>query len=275
VLVPLRSGGQGTPVLFIAGLGGHVFTFRPIAAHLPDDATAWGLRAIGSEGDETPLASIEQIAAAYEDELARQGLLDRPVVLAGYSFGGVVAYELALRLHARGTPAAGVALFDTLAPGYPPRLPLRARVRMHADELRRGDGRARRAWVRARIENLRRRAHTLFGTMDRIADEPDGAEHLDDERRAALRHLWGVSTLAQQRYRPARALEAPGLLFRAAEPMQWSATEFSDPAHGWGAWLRRGVDIVVVPGAHLSLFDGDNPATMASAIASLAQKARQ
>ena len=275
VLVPLRSTARGTPVVFIAGVGGHVFTFRPIAARLPDATSAWGLRAIGSEGGETPLASIEQIAAAYEDELDSHGLLDGPIVLAGYSFGGVVAYELALRLQARGIQPAGVALFDTLAPGYPPRLPLRARARLHVDELRRGDGRGRRAWVRARVENLRRRAHALLGTLDRVADEPDGAEHLDDERRAALRRLWGASTLAQERYRPARALDAPGLLFRAAEPMRWSATEFNDPAHGWGTWLKRGVDVVVVPGAHLALFHGDNPGTMADAIGALAKNARQ
>ena len=271
LLVPLRATGDGTPVLFIAGIGGHVFTFQSIAARLPAGLPAWGLRAIGSERGETPLSSIEHVAAAYVDELDRAGLLTRPVVLAGYSFGGIVAYELARRLAARGTTPAGLALFDTLAPGYPPRLPLRARLRLHLNELRRGDGQARRAWVDGRIDNVRRRVHARLGTMERIADEPDGAEHLDDETRAALRRLWAVSSSAQQRYAPAGPLDIAGLLFRAASPMAWSATTFNDPVHGWGTWLARGVDVVEVPGAHLALFDGDNPTTMAHAIGALAQ----
>jgi thioesterase domain-containing protein len=266
-LVVLNASGRRAPVFFIAGIGGHVFTFQKLAALLGSDTPTYGFRAIGGESGEIPKESVEEIAGAYLDELDARGLAEKPVVLCGYSFGGYVAYELALRLQKRGVPPELLVFFDVLAPGYPRRLPAHERARLHAEEFLKRDLAGKRSYVEERLGNLRRRAFLKLGMAGRLAGDADvGAGHFDESRQAEMRALWGALSLAQVQYRPSASTDIPGLLFKAQQTFDWPATRFDDPAHGWRDWLRADLSVVSVPGAHLQLFDGQNPEAMARAL---------
>ena len=72
---------------------------------------------------EPPHATVEAMAAEYLREVkARQP--DGPYYLCGYSFGGLVAFEMARRLWESGDEVALVGLFDTMM--SPLRWPLRS-----------------------------------------------------------------------------------------------------------------------------------------------------
>jgi acetoacetyl-CoA synthetase len=71
-----------------------------------------GIQARGLTGEETPQASVEAMAAEYLRAVKAfqpQG----PYYLCGYSFGGLVAFEMAQRLCKSGDEVGLVGLFDT------------------------------------------------------------------------------------------------------------------------------------------------------------------
>ena len=82
-----------------------------------------GIQARGLDGREPPHATVEAMAVEYLRAVkARQA--DGPYYLCGYSFGGLVAFEMARRLRESGDEVALVGLFDTMM--SPLRRPLRS-----------------------------------------------------------------------------------------------------------------------------------------------------
>ena len=71
-----------------------------------------GIQARGLAGKEPPHASVEAMATDYLREVkTRQP--DGPYYLCGYSFGGLVAFEMARRLWESGDEVGLAGLFDT------------------------------------------------------------------------------------------------------------------------------------------------------------------
>ena len=122
-LVPLKAGVGSPPVFFIHGVGGNVAGLFPMARRMTYPGAVIGIQARGLSGREPPHATVEAMAAEYLREVkARQP--DGPYYLCGYSFGGLVAFEMARRLWQSGDEVGLVGLFDTTM--SPLRWPLRA-----------------------------------------------------------------------------------------------------------------------------------------------------
>ena len=122
-LVPLKAGAGSPPVFFIHGVGGNVVEILPTARRMTYPGAVIGIRARGLARGEMPHTSVEAMAADYLREIkARQP--NGPYYLCGYSFGGLVAFEIARRLSESGDEVGFVGLFDTMM--SPLRWPLRA-----------------------------------------------------------------------------------------------------------------------------------------------------
>ncbi len=122
-LVPLKPGDGSPPVFIIHGLGGNVAGLFPMTRRMTYPGAVIGIQARGLDGREPPHATVEAMAAEYLREVkARQP--DGPYYLCGYSFGGLVAFEMARRLRESGDEVALVGLFDTMM--SPLRWPLRS-----------------------------------------------------------------------------------------------------------------------------------------------------
>ncbi|MER5291790.1 thioesterase domain-containing protein [Streptomyces pharetrae] len=65
-----------------------------------------------------PVVGVRELAARCLAELTAAGLTERPFALVGWSFGGVVGYEIAARLDAegRGGTLRELAVLDSIAP---------------------------------------------------------------------------------------------------------------------------------------------------------------
>jgi acyl-coenzyme A synthetase/AMP-(fatty) acid ligase/thioesterase domain-containing protein len=112
-LVPLKAGEGLPPLFFIHGVGGGVAGLFPIARRMTYSGAVIGIQARGLAGREPPHASVEAMAAEYLKEVkARQP--QGPYYLCGYSFGGLVAFEMARRLRESGDEVGLVGLFDTM-----------------------------------------------------------------------------------------------------------------------------------------------------------------
>jgi len=122
-LVALKPGDGSAPVFIIHGLGGNVAGLFPMTRRMTYPGPVIGIQARGLAGKDPPHATVEAMAAEYLREVkARQP--DGPYNLCGYSFGGLVAFEMARRLRDSGDEVALVGLFDTMM--SPLRWPLRS-----------------------------------------------------------------------------------------------------------------------------------------------------
>jgi len=122
-LVSLKPGNGSPPVFIVHGLGGNVAGLFPMTRRMAYPGAVIGIQARGLASKDPPHATVEAMAAEYLREVkARQP--DGPYNLCGYSFGGLVAFEMARRLRESGDEVALVGLFDTMM--SPLRWPLRS-----------------------------------------------------------------------------------------------------------------------------------------------------
>lgn len=114
-LIPLRSGSDDALYL-VHPIGGHVLSYAPLARSLPDGLSVFGIEARSKIISQVP-PSIVSLATEYLDMLKdrQQGYFR----LGGWSFGGVVAHEMAFQLEKQGKKVDSLILIDA-------RLPLRS-----------------------------------------------------------------------------------------------------------------------------------------------------
>lgn len=118
LLTVLKEGSAAVPLVLVHPVGGTLFCYRDLLSRLPDTLKVYGLRASGVWPGETPAESIEEMAEGYKD-LVAAAIGSAACHLAGWSFGGLVAFEMARQFAAEGTPAT-LTLIDT--PSHPQRL---------------------------------------------------------------------------------------------------------------------------------------------------------
>ena len=111
-LVSIKPGGDRLPLYIVHGAGLNVLIFHKLAMNLDPEQPVYGLQARGLNGIDDPFDNMEKIASYYISEILEQNP-NGPYNLAGYSFGGVVAFEMAKQLKAMGKSINMVAIFDT------------------------------------------------------------------------------------------------------------------------------------------------------------------
>jgi thioesterase domain-containing protein len=232
-LVALSDAAQGSPLFCVHGIGGDVLAFRPLARLLADAVPVFAFRAQGTDLGERPRSDIRQIAAAYLYEM-RQVQPSGPYRIAGWSVGGLIAYEMVRQLAFDGERVELLALIDSYAPGA------RAYDGFDATPQER---------AASFVADL---AGTGFdGPVPDPADltAPTGPARAPagDGTDAELRRRFGVylaHSKAASKYRPAaRPVEADLLLLLRAQEQQ--RPEGTSPALGW----ERLVDGSGEPGA--------------------------
>jgi thioesterase domain-containing protein/acyl carrier protein len=118
-LVRIKTGeGQQLPLFCIHPVGGNVLEYHTLANYLDDNQTVYGLQSQGLDGKAAPLQRVEDMAQHYIEEL-RTVQPQGPYFLVGYSFGGLIAYEIARQLVNAGQKVAMLALLDSSAPELP------------------------------------------------------------------------------------------------------------------------------------------------------------
>jgi acyl-coenzyme A synthetase/AMP-(fatty) acid ligase/thioesterase domain-containing protein len=189
-LVPLKPGRGSPPLFFIHGLGGNVADLFPMSRRMTYSGPIIGIQARGLTGEQTPHVSVEAMANEYLQEVkALQP--EGPYYVCGYSFGGLVAFEMAQRLRASGNTVGLVGLFDTTMSRL--RWPLstwlsilcrrlahprRQRVQTQPRSLKAAPTRILRVATRALIASVRYRPGfypgelTLFSPVDREPSLP-------------------------------------------------------------------------------------------------------
>ncbi|HEY1227232.1 MAG TPA: alpha/beta fold hydrolase, partial [Ramlibacter sp.] len=157
VLVRMRSG-EGAPLFLVHGLSGTVMECWELVRALRTTRPVWGLQAPGVDGDAAPHRMVEDMAAAYVAQI-RTVQHAGPYAICGFSFGGLVAYEMARQLAEAGETTVPLVLLDPY---------VRSSAGIAEQLTERGYRAARRlarmplpgawAWLRGRVRDAR-----LFG----------------------------------------------------------------------------------------------------------------
>ncbi|MEU8922550.1 amino acid adenylation domain-containing protein [Kitasatospora sp. NPDC048545] len=109
VVLPLRTGGDRPPLFCVHPAAGISWVYSGLLRHLGPDQPVYGLQARGLRGGAP--ASVAEIAEDYVRQI-RAVRPDGPYHLLGWSFGAVVAQEMAVRLRADGAEVGLLALLD-------------------------------------------------------------------------------------------------------------------------------------------------------------------
>jgi thioesterase domain-containing protein len=243
-LVEIARGGNRPPLFCVHGAGGNVLNFRDLSWGLHHDQPFFALQARGVDGTSNPHRSIEEMAQAYIEEI--RVLRPRgPYLLAGYSGGGVVAFEMAQQLTALGEEVPLLVFFDT----FHPQMPIRTvslgrillRLRNEGLSYMKEIARNRRDRSRAARERLQIKLCVLGSRP-----VPHGLRD---------RHLTDNFGRAAGRYQP-QPWQGKAILFRAERvPFVYGG---GGPYYGWDSVIMGGLKTVMIPGNHDTLLLGPN-----------------
>jgi thioesterase domain-containing protein len=110
-LLPVRQEGSKPPLLCVQGDEAS----RLLPKYLDAETPFYAFLHQGGDGLRIPHDKVETIAAHYIKEM-KEARPRGPYNLCGYSFGGIVAYEMAQQLRAAGDEVPLLALIDSYAP---------------------------------------------------------------------------------------------------------------------------------------------------------------
>jgi thioesterase domain-containing protein len=224
--------------------GGTVLCYADLAAALGLDQPFYGIQEFGLEEGHTPLSRIEDMAALYVKEI-REIQPQGPYRLAGWSFGGLAAFEVAQQLQAAGQQVATLVMFDAYAPDS---LSTKLQDVDDVDHIMSlfGDD------VDLSEEYLRqlnpddRLTHVLAKAKE--VDLVPPSFTLDQTRR--LMQVFTINSKAVHAYQP-RTYDGQVTLFAAREKTEAVVTVTStDETHGWSALAKGGVTLHWVEGNH-------------------------
>ena len=112
VLLPLRPRGALRPLFCIHPVGGLSWAYSKLIPFLKADHPLYGLQARGIAYPEALPCTLEEMASDYLDQI--RGIQPGgPYLLLGWSFGGLVAYEIATQLQSQGEYGTFLALLDS------------------------------------------------------------------------------------------------------------------------------------------------------------------
>ena len=117
-LVPLKTKGTKTPLFIVHGANYNVLVFEKLAHCLNDEQPVYGLQAKGIDGTVPPDDSVETMAANFISEM-KTIYPEGPYAIAGFSFGGIIAFEMYRQLKDEDKKVTTLALLDSYVyPNY-------------------------------------------------------------------------------------------------------------------------------------------------------------
>ncbi|WP_020494993.1 type I polyketide synthase [Sciscionella marina] len=253
----LRAGtGSGQPLFLFHPGGGDTLVYRQLVDQLDPDLAVYGFDRLDGISD------ITDRVAVYLP-LLREIQPHGPYRLAGWSFGGALAYAVAARLAAEGERVELVAMIDTLLP-----LPLPEGL----DEV---------GMLELRFARFRDVLRANYGMEIDIPHEWIARLGEDEQVDAIIEHIESHGFInaevapaiirhqrtsyedvqALQRFRP-QHLSAPVVLYSATDRQEDGIRDPIFDRHdlpkGWDEVLGEELEIVPTPGHHLSVLDPPN-----------------
>ncbi|MFC5743592.1 non-ribosomal peptide synthetase [Dyella tabacisoli] len=251
-LVPIRTHGRSTPLFLIHPIGGEVQYAFDLTRHLDADQPVYALAASGIAAGETPHASIVGMARVYLEAM-RHVQASGPYLVAGWSLGGMIAYEIACQLLAAGEEVGFVGMIDT---GSSPHL----REELLANEADFDECRALMHWI-ADLQSPSGdvRQHPAHAELMVCAERGDVDAMIAVSQREGLLPAHLDMALMKRVLAVYRAGATVAVEYEApstATTVTYFAAdrgEGEDVSFGWGELLGDSLEIMRIGGSHTSI----------------------
>jgi thioesterase domain-containing protein/acyl carrier protein len=115
LLVSLQAEGDDTPVFCIHGVGGNIHTFAALAKQLGNNRPFYAIQSSGLLEHAEIHHSVATMVEAYIKEIEHKHP-SGPLILAGHSMGGVIAFEIASYFKKQGRDVEQLILLDSPSP---------------------------------------------------------------------------------------------------------------------------------------------------------------
>jgi acyl-CoA synthetase (AMP-forming)/AMP-acid ligase II/thioesterase domain-containing protein/acyl carrier protein len=260
-LVAIQPGGPKPAFFFIHAVSGNVLHYRPLSRYLGCDQPFYGLQAQGLDGEQRPLRQIAEMAALYLTEICRIQP-DGPYFLGGGSSGGIVAFEMAQQLRAQGQEVGLVALFDTYFPQH--------HVNTVASKVDRLLGNLLLRRPKDRVSYL---FETFGAKVGKKVREVSLRLHRNDEGALAraMQQVLEANREAVEAYVPKPYPGRVVLLLSSEAPDR----SCYDGRLGWSEMASGGLEVLVVPGNHDTLFSEPHVKVLAEKLRTCLQRAQE
>lgn len=111
ILAPLQTHAEGDPWFCVHPSSGEVHLFQPLADALEDVHPFFGLRSPLVENPDLANTTLVELATSYVNAI-RTIQPKGPYLIAGFSLGGTIAYEMASQIMAAGDEVTSLVLID-------------------------------------------------------------------------------------------------------------------------------------------------------------------
>lgn len=273
LLTPHCSDKHHNTLFIIHPIGGHLLSYQRLASQL-NNVTLYGL-----QYPEHKLTNHEpDIQALARDYLRMIQTIQPqgPYQLAGWSFGGVVAYELAHQMSAQGHEVTNCLLIDSYKPSMNEASPLDdSTIRQHfyADCVGRFPELAE-----AEVPDFSQDA-IFFSSMATAFDTTTSSGLLDIAIITSLLSIYRRNLRAMLSYSPPMMNQLSVTLFAAAQPSHLDFMSYQHPeianraCHGWQDCCAPRVNLI--PGDHYTMLQDPNVASLAQEISQLLARPQQ
>ncbi|HLM56810.1 MAG TPA: amino acid adenylation domain-containing protein [Pyrinomonadaceae bacterium] len=255
-IVPIQPKGSKPPFFCVHTGSGEVLCYEPWARYMGEDQPFYGVQDHFAYKAGDPEISIEEMAASYVGAV-RAAQPEGPYLLGGWSFGGLVAFEMARQLREQGQDVPLLVVVDAGAPSFL-RKAIQAddavlltilanefvRYSLKDEELK---------GMLAELRQLDSEGQLRY-VMKYFMQSDAAAAHVEPHYAFQFlqRHLrvFRTRVVVSGNYVP-QVYPGRVTLFRSnEEPPEMVGL---DPAKGWGELSTEPVEIHVVPGNHATM----------------------
>ncbi|WP_019912639.1 non-ribosomal peptide synthetase [Paenibacillus sp. HW567] len=263
-LILIHKGAPEAPFLFfIHDISGSIDAYFGLAARLGDKYTCYGVPAETSGRQWEHGITVEELAGTYLAKI-KKIQENGPYSLAGWSLGGLLAYEIARQIEAEGDDVSMLALIDSSHPGMHRHLQTPDEAGIETFRRQMEEALPGYEWIAGLREET-----TLYGLYKKLARhmEASGLGYEALETLVPLDIMRAIPAYAQRstndfyhyvnlfidlqhayvHYNPVRKVFAQAYLIKAAESSGVAE-------NGWNTFFYRPVILREVNGDHYSVF---------------------
>ena len=261
-LVLLKPSENESPLFCIHPLGGNLFDYHTLSKVLDIHRPIYGLQPRGIDGKQQPIERIEDMASYFIQSIQTvqpQG----PYFIAGYSFGGIVAFDIARQLTERGEKVAFLGLVDIRCPVIAELdTPFREWVDIQLDRIRKLTIKQQFEYIYEKLFKPKSQAY-----RDEIVATLSDLDIFTPE----LVKVLDCNVQAAKDYQP-QTFSGKATLFWS-EYQDWYIKKH--PTLGWGNLVVDGLDIQRIPGNHTTLMQEPHVRVLAEKLqSSIAEAAK-
>lgn len=263
-IIALKPSGTRPPLFIFPGGVGDVLMLVGLAEAMGEDQPVYGIQAAGFFGKTVYSRRVEEVVRHFIPEI-KKIQPEGPYYLAGHSFGGVIAFELARQLLEAGEQVGLLGLLDSTPPGPAQGGNFIRRTQTHFYNLGEMDWKGKLGYFTRRFQT---RASKLFGRYEffqKLLRNPAVKQVLWDDPFRQTR-------FAAANYAPAKPYPGVVTIYKVSERPRHITWNLMEP---WKRYVSGRIEEYEVPGNHASMIKPPHVTELARVMTLTLEKGRE